>query len=71
MQYSLGRLVQARSHTSTRDAQRLHKLGSQSAYVPERGMIPPTFPSHNLICELYEREQQWRQRNQKRSIITI
>ena len=68
--YSLGSLVQARKHTSARDAQHLRKLGSQSAYASEGGMTPPAFPPH-LICDLYEREEQWQQRNQKKSIITI
>ena len=68
--YSLGSLVQAREHTSARDVQHLRKLGSQSAYVPEGGLAPPAFPPH-VICELYEREEQWHQRKVKKSIITI
>ena len=54
----INNMVQAREHTSARDAQHHTELGSQSVYAPEGGLTPPAFPPH-VICELYEREEQW------------
>ncbi len=68
-------MVQARQQTSARDAQHLRKLGSQSAYVPEGSLAPPTGSPHlifyKLMCDEYERERIWPQRKTKKLIITI